>query len=339
MNNNDSVLLLNWYHANRRDLPWRKNRDPYRIWISETMLQQTTTTAVLGYFEKFLVKFDTVEKLAGARLSEIYKMWAGLGYYSRARNLHKAAKLITQNGEFPKTYSELLAYPGFGPYTARAVSSLAFSEPVGVLDGNVIRVLCRKKNLSVEWWRPKIRTELQSIVDKFIKSEKSENLNQALMELGSQICTPKNPHCKMCPWLNSCKAFKMKTVATRPLKKVRRKNEIWIWTPEIHSSDNQVYLKLNDYAPFLRGAWILPGKVKKLKTRPARYDFRHSITHHDIFVQLSHKPVNIKSRALNLNSKPNRKDSEKWVKLSQLQKFTPSSLIKKAIEHAYKNSN
>ena len=332
MNKSDSTQLHNWFLAHQRRLPWRENRDPYRIWISETMLQQTTTTAVLGYYERFLTQFDTLHKLAHSSIEDVYKLWAGLGYYSRARNLHKAAQLLAKMSEFPKSYTELLKFPGFGPYTARAVSSLAFSEQVGVLDGNVIRVLSRKENLALEWWRPKIRAQMQAQIDQFVQFGQSEVLNQALMELGSQICVPKNPHCKICPWLKTCKSFKAKTVALRPLKKPRRKSEIWIWTPKIQVKNDSVFLQKNDYAPFLRGAWILPGKVKSSKNRPQRYDFRHSITHHDIFVQLESKAAIINSRTP--VSKKERKESEKWVNIQQLSSVATSSLIKKALEHA-----
>ena len=134
--------LINWYLANRRPLPWRKDKNPYTIWISEVMLQQTTVAAVIPYFERFIERFPNQHTLAQAELSEVYEYWAGLGYYSRARNLHASAKIISDSG-FPEDYSQLIQLPGFGPYTARAVASLAFDQKVGVLDGNVIRVLSR----------------------------------------------------------------------------------------------------------------------------------------------------------------------------------------------------
>jgi A/G-specific adenine glycosylase len=323
--------LLEWYRANRRDLPWRKNRDAYRIWISETMLQQTTTTAVIPFYEKFLCEFPTIKKLASAKIEDIYTFWAGLGYYSRARNLHKAAQIIAELGTFPETHTELLELPGFGPYTARAVSSLAFSEAVGVLDGNVIRVLSRALNQSVEWWKPKERAHLQKAVDDFVADGPSHELNQALMELGAQICTPKNPHCIQCPWMKTCQARAKGTIAALPIKKPKRSGEVWVWTPEVQIAQNKIKIIKNDYAPFLRGAWFLPGQAKLLKNRPAHYDFRHSITHHDIFVQLRVRKVTIKARA------PNN-EAAAWVKISELSRFVPASLVRKAVQHAFKGS-
>lgn len=324
----DQKELLTWYRANRRSLPWRMNRDPYRVWISETMLQQTTTTAVLGFYEKFLSRFPNLQSLAEASIENVYDYWAGLGYYSRARNLHKAAQMLFAHGEFPQTYIELLEYPGFGPYTSRAVSSIAFSEPVGVLDGNVIRVLTRKLGLAVDWWRPNVRNELQMTVDTFVKDGPSHELNQALMELGSQICTPKSPHCVQCPWLGRCAAQKNKQTDMLPLKKPRRQNEVWVWQAHICENKNLVLLRKNDYAPFLRQSWFLPGSVKKSKTRPTQYDFRHTITHHDIFVQVTHKKVNIKSSGTKKS-----KELELWVKRSELSQYVPAALVKKAIDY------
>jgi A/G-specific adenine glycosylase len=326
---NDQKNLLDWYQANKRDLPWRQNRDPYRIWISETMLQQTTTTAVLGYYDRFLKRFPTLLSLAQAQIADVYEVWAGLGYYSRARNLHHAAQNLAPLPGFPKTFAELMEFKGFGPYTARAVSSLAFSEPVGVLDGNVIRVLSRKQNLAVEWWRPKVRAHLQERVDAFVAGGPSEILNQALMELGSQICTPKSPHCQLCPWFKTCEGRKAETLALRPLKKPRRKSEIWVWQPVIHRRKKQILLVHNDYAPFLKNSWLLPGTSKKLKTRPKSYDFRHSITHHDIFVQLQTKPTRIKPRG----------EKQIWVESEKIHQYVPASLVKKALKCVIANDS
>lgn len=322
---NSQQLLLQWYKKNYRRLPWRENRDPYRIWVSETMLQQTTTTAVLGFYERFLKRFPTLKDLASSQIEDVYEMWAGLGYYSRARHLLKAAQLLNEQSTFPKTFLELITYPGFGPYTSRAVSSLAFSEPVGVLDGNVIRVFSRKENWSLKWWLPKERVKLQKHVDDFVALGQSHELNQALMELGSQICTPRNPHCWLCPWMSVCRAFALKTVANLPLQRPRRKNEVWVWSPIVKIKKDQILLEKNSYAPFLRGAWFLPGVIKKRKSRPQRYDFRHSITHHEIFVHLANK----KARMRNYKNKP----EQVWAKLSDLSQYTPTSLVRKAIDH------
>ena len=188
-----------WYATRARQLPWRETGDPYRIWISEIMLQQTTVKAVIPYFNRFIKRFPTVKALADARIEDIYEQWAGLGYYSRARNLHKAAQEIASLKSFPKSHTELLKLPGFGDYTARAVSSQAFGEAAGVVDGNVIRVLSRRFGLPVEHWKNKEKKLLKQIADEYVEHGDPGVINQALMEVGSTICTPHNPTCWLCP--------------------------------------------------------------------------------------------------------------------------------------------
>jgi len=322
--NTDLEALLKWYNTNKRDLPWRKNRDPYKIWISETMLQQTTTRAVIPYFERFIQRFPTLTDLATASIGDVYTYWAGLGYYSRARNLHAAAKLLAALPQFPQSHHELLELPGFGPYTARAVSSIAFSEPVGVLDGNVIRVFSRRFNLNSEWWRQKERQLLQNLVDGFVAKGPTHIANQALMELGAQVCTPRNPLCTMCPWLTSCKARKAKTIEQRPLKKPKKECENWLWHVDVNVEQKKIRLIKNNYAPFLRNQWLPPGQAVQLKQKPKIFDFRHSITHHNIFVQLAPANKNIQKKL---------KSDEIWAPIKDLPKYSPTSLVRKVIEH------
>lgn len=322
MTQNDRVNLLNWFKDNQRPLPWRKNRDPYRIWISETMLQQTTTEAVKPYYERFLKRFPSVKDLAQASLEDVYEFWAGLGYYSRARNLHKAAQIIAEVG-FKKDYVSLMEWPGFGPYTARAVSSIAFDENVGVLDGNVIRVLARKNNLALEWWKPAERRKLQALADDVVMGHPPHLMNQAMMELGATICLPRNPKCLICPWFETCLARKKGTVESVPLKKKPLAFETWIWRPELHLKSGKLLLIKNEEAPFLKNAWLLPGEIKKAKAAPRRFTFRHSITRYDIFVDVQkNKDKNLKISSLN----------SQWVELKQVTKISPFSLMTKVLK-------
>src|SRR5690348_978744 len=200
--------LLSWYRANRRALPWRKSRDPYRIWLAEIMLQQTRIAAVIPYYERFLRRFPTVESLARARASEVLKHWAGLGYYSRARNLHRAAREIVRNhdGKFPKSLDAALALPGIGRYTAAAILSIAYDAPLAALDGNVARVLARlfaiRGDLSGVAQKHKLAVTSQQL----LPSSSPGDWNQAMMELGETVCTPRAPHCEACPLANLCRA-------------------------------------------------------------------------------------------------------------------------------------
>ncbi len=317
MKNSDRRSFLQWYQENKRPLPWRAYRDPYPIWISETMLQQTTSTAVIPFFERFLQAFPTLESLAKASIEQVYELWAGLGYYSRARNLHKAAQLLVKNGGFPKTYPELIEYPGFGPYTSRAVSSLAFGEHCGVLDGNVIRFLSRFYGLSVEWWKPKARAELQALSDAIVQHGPPQDLNQALMEIGATICTPKSPSCFLCPVSKNCVALSEGIVEQLPLKKPRKESEIWLWEADVIERKGKIGFVKNTYAPFLRGQWLLPGRVSKTKVKPKKYDFEHSITHHQIFVSVRKNG----SHAKDLH----------WISIDDVSKHVPVSLVKKVL--------
>jgi len=312
--------LLHWYRQNKRPFPWRANRDPYRIWLSETMLQQTTTTAVIPYFERFVARFPTLESLAMAPEPQVLEAWAGLGYYSRARNLHKAAKALQGRGGFPRTYRELIELPGFGPYTSRAVSSLAFGESVGVVDGNVIRVLSRFYGQAWDWWQGKTRDEIQRRADEWVKGVSSYEMNQALMELGRTICTPKSPSCLLCPLRAECIAFKAGRVASLPKPKPRREREVWIWRANVQTRRDQVLICKNDTVPFLKGHWMLPGQARRAKIKPAKFDFKHSITHHDIYVTVD-------------GAKAKAGDGQ-WVTLKELRQYAPTSLVEKAVQFA-----
>lgn len=318
--------LWTWYQKNHRPLPWRKTSDPYLIWLSETMLQQTTVEAVLPYYEKFLTLFPTIEFLARASQTEVLAAWAGLGYYSRARNLHQAAQTLVELGRFPKTHQELLKLRGFGPYTARAVSSIAFGEPVGVVDGNVIRVLSRFHAADLEWWKLQDRKKYQAWADKVVLDHQPGDMNQALMDLGSAICTPSQTFCRVCPLISGCKSFKSQTQLKFPRKKPQRSREIWYWQPKLWVANEKVQMVINQgQLPFLKNQWIFPGPAKKRNSKPERFMFRHSITHHDIFVL----PQLQKGKA--------RPSDGEWVSIQKLAEWNPSSLIKKTLNASDKD--
>lgn len=318
------TALINWYRLVRRDLPWRKNREPYRIWVSEIMLQQTTVAAVVPYFERFMARFPDLNSLASASLEEVYELWAGLGYYSRARNLHRAANLLFAAGGFPRSSSELINFPGFGPYTSRAVASLAFDEKSGVLDGNVIRILTRHYGLSVQWWQPSGRNILQNLADHLAQTNTPADLNQGMMELGATVCTSKSPACTLCPWMKTCDSRIKNSIDQLPLQRPRRARETWAWSPQIKKRAGKVLLVANDYAPFLKGHMILPGHVQRLKGQPRHFSYKGTITHYDIYVVLQSKIPGIKYSQ--------KYKQKKWVSLGNLKKEIPSSLIRKAIE-------
>ncbi len=197
--------LLAWYGESARDLPWRRDRDPYRVWISEVMLQQTRVSTAGPYFERFLERFPTLDHLAEAGSDEVLKAWEGLGYYARARRLPEAARAIRARGGFPLDASALLSLPGFGPYTAGAVASIAFGLPEPVLDGNVRRVWCRLFALG-EPHGPSLRRKLWGLSRLAVRAGPPGEVNQALMELGATVCTPRRPACSACPLRRECAA-------------------------------------------------------------------------------------------------------------------------------------
>ncbi|MFN3399211.1 MAG: A/G-specific adenine glycosylase [Ferrovibrio sp.] len=218
-----AALVLDWYDRHHRSLPWRSPPgtpppEPYRVWLSEVMLQQTTVPAVKPYFEKFLNLWPSVRDLANAPVDQVMEAWAGLGYYARARNLHKCAKAVSEQhgGVFPSNEAGLLELPGIGPYTAAAIAAIAFDEPAAVLDGNIERVLSRV--FAVETTLPQARPELRKLAAQETPQKRPGDFAQGMMDLGATICTPKSPDCLLCPLQARCEGFKRGIAETLPRK-------------------------------------------------------------------------------------------------------------------------
>ena len=237
-----SSQLLDWYDRHARILPWRSRSgeavDPYRVWLSEIMLQQTTVPAVKAYFEKFVEYWPTVEALAAAPLDDVLKAWAGLGYYARARNLHACAKDVVERfeGVFPQAEAELRSLPGIGPYTAGAIAAIAFDQPHAAVDGNVERVISRL--YAIEIPLPESKPEIRARTQALVPVSRAGDFAQALMDLGATICTPKSPNCLICPWTEHCAGRKSGIAASLPRKAarkqvpVRRGVAFWIERPD-----------------------------------------------------------------------------------------------------------
>lgn len=215
-----SNRLISWYLENKRDLPWRNTRNPYPIWLSEIILQQTRVAQGLPYFNAFLSNFPTVFDLANASEEQVLKLWQGLGYYSRARNLHQTAKIIAfeRNGEFPNSYQELLKLKGVGTYTAAAIASFAYHEAVPVLDGNVFRVLSRYFGVETDITSATAKKEFTALAKEVMDDKNPAQFNQAIMEFGAMQCVPKNPDCSVCVFNTSCTALQKKKVDQLPIK-------------------------------------------------------------------------------------------------------------------------
>ncbi len=216
--------LLNWYDQNKRDLPWRHSQEPYGIWISEIMAQQTRITALLPYYRRFMKQFPTVEALAAADESEVLKAWEGLGYYARAKNLQKAAQIIVSffSGEIPSSLEELIALPGIGEYTAGAILSIAFGLPFPAVDGNVLRVYSRVEKSELDIALPPAKASAKQFISSLMPSERTGSFTQALMELGALICVPRTPLCEACPLAELCCARLEGLTGELPVKSAKK---------------------------------------------------------------------------------------------------------------------
>lgn len=237
--------LLSWYALHKRPLPWRKDKDAYKIWLSEIILQQTRVIQGQPYYERFLKAYPTVHDLASATEQEVLHLWQGLGYYSRARNLHKCSKHVVTKleGKFPCTYEELLKLPGIGTYTAAAIASIAFDVQVAVVDGNVYRVLARLFGIEEDIASSQGQKMFRLLANKIVPKKEAGNYNQALMEFGALYCTPKKPQCALCPFQNECIAYQSGKQALLPIKKRRIKVQKRFFHYLIIHCDGRVYLR------------------------------------------------------------------------------------------------
>jgi A/G-specific adenine glycosylase len=261
-----SEELLTWYDRNQRDLPWRRTDDPYKIWISEIMLQQTRVDTVIPYYLRFLEHFPTVEALAEADQQSVLKCWEGLGYYSRARNLHAASKKVVRDfdGQIPSDYQEITSLKGIGPYTAAALLSIAFQKKYAVVDGNVIRVISRIAGIPDDIRLVSTKKAIQQIVDDLIPDDRPGDFNQAVMELGATVCTPQNPKCADCPLSVECVAYNQAQTDVIPYKSPAKKVPHYqIAVGLILNGNRELLIALRPNDSMLGGLWEFPGGKKE----------------------------------------------------------------------------
>jgi A/G-specific adenine glycosylase len=252
--------LLAWYDSQKRDLPWRINRDPYRVWVSEVMLQQTRVETVKPYYQNFMEKFPTVEALADAPEEEVLKAWEGLGYYSRARNLQAAAREVKESygGVIPDTPEEISKLKGIGPYTAGAILSIAYEKPEPAVDGNVMRVFSRLLYMEDDIAKPATRVKIEHLVRQTIPRGRAGDFNQALMELGALICLPKSPHCLTCPVFDYCLARKEGVQEELPVKGKAKSPRPVNLLVAVVLRDGEVLINKRPEQGLLAGMWEFP---------------------------------------------------------------------------------
>lgn len=321
--------LLAWYQREARDLPWRKTRDPYAIWVSEIMLQQTQVDTVIPYYERWLKKFPNVTALARAPLEDVLSSWAGLGYYRRARMLHKAAQVVVSDysGKIPKSPGELLKLPGIGRYTAGAIASIAYGEKTPVLDGNVIRILTRIFAVKGDTLKPAVLSELWVLAEKLLPEKSIGDFNQALMELGAMICSPQNPSCSVCPVSKLCLARAEGKETSYPVKSRREKLEKISNFAVVFRRNKEVWLSRQPEEARWGGLWMFPfweeksammSALKNHDSSPGKWiSIKHGFTKYLIDLEVYTCKEAGKKKGL-----PGAQRSEaRWVNIAELSRY------------------
>ena len=251
--------LIEWYYDNKRPLPFRSTNNPYKIWLSEVMLQQTQIKTVIPYYNRWLRHYPTLQSVSNERIEPLLKLWEGLGYYQRCRNFHNALQIVDQkfNGKIPEEFNHFIALPGVGVYTAGAVLSIAFNQAIPAIDGNVVRVMSRVLGIKNLTNRNKHR--IKNKINNLIPFLSPGDFNQALMELGALLCTPKKPICNKCPISKICKAYKVASPELYPLPKKKKRNPHFIIVTAIIWRNNTFYIQKRNESSMLGGLWEFPG--------------------------------------------------------------------------------
>lgn len=342
-----AVPLLKWFATHRRPMPWRGHPDSYAVWVSEIMLQQTRVETVIPYFEKWMKLFPDVKTLANAKERDVLSAWEGLGYYTRARNLHKAAKIIASdfNGKLPRDPEALRSLPGIGPYTAGAIASIAFKMDEPALDGNIRRVLSRLYDLNEYADSAAGEKALWDLAAKNLPRGRAGDYNQALMELGSTVCLPKNPRCPLCPLMKLCKARANGTQEIRPVLKPKRTTPQHIHAAAVIVERGRVLLSQRPENGLLGGLWEFPnarvgedpaGELVQALEAAGRLQvrrgeavgvFRHAYSHFRVVVHA------YRCRAISI---PNNK-ALKWVKIADLENYPMGKVDRRIAETLYRN--
>jgi A/G-specific adenine glycosylase len=342
-----SADLLAWYDRHRRVLPWRaapgERADPYRVWLSEIMLQQTTIKAVVPYFARFTARWPNVHALAAAPLGDVLKLWAGLGYYARARHLHACAKALVERhgGSFPQSETELAALPGIGHYTAAAIAAIAFDAPAAAVDGNVERVVARLFVLEEEL--PAAKAEVRRLTKALVPAERAGDFAQALMDLGATICTPKTPACALCPWMRACAARRRGDPESFPVKAPKKQGRLRRGAAFVLlRSDGFVLLRTRPPTGLLGGMSEVPTTrwmpdfaggtelAPRLRGTEPKWRRRTGVVTH-VF---THFPLELVVYTAEVAPPAAAPDGTRWVALAELGEEALPNLMRKVLAHA-----
>jgi len=323
-----SHTLLQWFRENGRELPWRATRDPYAIWLSEVILQQTRIEQGRDYWLRFMRRWPTVDTLASATEDEVLREWQGLGYYSRARNLHHAARQIVALGRFPDTFSEIRKLKGVGDYTAAAIASIAFDEPVAVVDGNVYRVLSRHFGIDTPINSTEGKHEFAALAQSLLPPKEASSYNQAIMDFGAIQCTPKSPRCVLCPLQETCDALHTGRVDTLPVKlktlKVRERHLTYIYI----RCKGQTAIHRRGAGDIWQGLWepyiqpsIENGAICRREAERGLL-LRHAVRH-----QLTHQTLIADFYLLETDERPSLPDDYIWIDEKEFDRYAKPRLI------------
>ena len=321
---NFTPKLLQWFDACKRDLPWRHTKDPYAIWLSEIILQQTRIVQGIDYWHRFMQNYPTVEQLAAASEDQVLRLWQGLGYYSRARNLHFAAQQIVEMGKFPNTFKEIRTLKGVGDYTAAAIASFAFDLPQAAVDGNVYRVLSRRFGIDTPIDSTQGKKEFQLLDDELLPSDRPGDYNQAMMDFGATLCTPASPNCDACPFIEECVAFRENRVGELPYKakktKVRTRHFSYIYI----MCNDEIAIHQRGAGDIWQGLWepyLVEGDelpFDKNKLHILNQNVKHVLSHQIIFTDFYLYKV---------DEKPAEINGYKWIKLDEFSDYAKSHLV------------
>ena len=334
--------LLDWFDTHKRELPWRGESDPYRIWISEVILQQTRVVQGMDYYRRFLEAFPTLQALAAAPEAEVLKLWQGLGYYSRARNLHAAARQLAEHngGHFPSDYAGIRGMKGVGDYTAAAIASIAFQLPYPAVDGNVLRFVARYQGIFDNIAAPATRKLVETTCQKWIPKDRPGDFNQAMMEMGAMVCTPKSPACTDCPFASECYAFQHQQVEQLPVKQktITVKNRYFHYLVFLHNdqtvlqrrTENDIWRELYEF-PLVESDSENFDLVKYLNDNKIDYtdepcqvwQTQHQLTHRRIFAYFY---------VVNVNQLPQGSHGQLVVPVGRLRDYAVAKVTERAIE-------
>ena len=335
------LSVLNWYDKNKRDLPWRKFKDPYKIWLSEVMLQQTQVKTVIPYYERWLNEFGSIQNVANAELDSLLKLWEGLGYYSRCRNFHRASRIITKkyDGKIPETYDEFIALPGVGKYIASAVLSIAHDIKIPAIDVNLKRVYARI--LKIKQYTKYNLVRIEKLGHELVQCGRPGDFNQAIMDIGSKLCRPFNPLCNVCPIRKHCKAYITGNPEEYPLAIKNKKNPTKKMTSVLVMMKDKFLIQKRDDGGLLGGLWELP----TVEHTSSNQDEINTLIHNNYSKKIkilnklgsakhsySHFKVDVDFYFCTAQEKVKTKKESKWIKINEFDKYAFSKINHKLIK-------